>query len=118
VRIAYRGGGTAGDAALEPPEKETESPEPDMFCNVPAYGLYARHVVGLTARDVHFTLDRPDARPALRLDDVSGADLDRLVVPPPTAASLLVLRSVRDFLLRNSPGIPDTKRASVDKESF
>jgi hypothetical protein len=37
---------------------------------------------------------------------------------PPTAASLLVLRSVRDFLLRNSPGIPDTKRASVDKESF
>ncbi|HEV3139793.1 MAG TPA: hypothetical protein VGY57_04730 [Vicinamibacterales bacterium] len=24
----------------------------------------------------------------------------------------------RDFLLRNSPGIADTKRASVDKESF
>jgi hypothetical protein len=29
-----------------------------------------------------------------------------------------VLRGVRDFLLRNSPGIPDTKRASADRESF
>ncbi len=89
-----------------------------MFGNIPVYGLYARHVTGLTARDVHFSLDAPDARPAVRLDDVSGADLDHLVLPPRTAGALFVLRSVRDFLLRNSPGIADTKRAAVDKESF
>jgi polygalacturonase len=118
IRIAYQGGGSAADAALEPPEKETDYPEPDMFGNIPAYGLYARHVVGLTARDVHFTLDKADARPALRLDDVNGADIERLVVPPRAAGALLVLRRVKDFLLRNCPGIPDTTRASVDKESF
>jgi polygalacturonase len=118
VRIAYRGGGTVADAALEPPERENEYPEPDMFGNIPAYGLYARHVNGLAARDVHFTLDQADARPALRLDDVNGADLDHLVVPPRTAGSLFVLRHVTDFLLRNSPGIADTKRANVDRESF
>ena len=118
VRIAYRGGGTAADAALEPPEKETDYPEPDMFGNIPVYGLYARHVNGLRARDVHFTLDAPDARPAVRLDDVNGAEFDRLVVPPRTAGALFVLRGVRDFLLRNSPGIADTRRATVDRESF
>jgi hypothetical protein len=88
-----------------------------MFGNIPAYGLYARHVNGLAARDIHFTLDTPDARAALRLDDVNGADIDHLIVPPRTAGSLFVLRSVRDFLIRNSPGIADTKRANVDKES-
>src|SRR5262249_35844317 len=118
VRVAYQGGGTAADAALEPPEKETEYPEPDMFGNIPAYGLYARHVNGLAARDVHFTLDKPDARPALRFDDVNGADLDHVILPSRAAGSLFVLRSVRDFMLRNSPGIADTKRASVDKEAF
>ena len=41
-----------------------------------------------------------------------------LVVPPRAAGALLVLRRVKDFLLRNCPGIPDTTRASVDKESF
>ena len=29
IRIAFQGGGTAADAALEPDEKETEYPEPD-----------------------------------------------------------------------------------------
>jgi hypothetical protein len=89
-----------------------------MFGNIPAYGVYARHVNGLVARDVHFTLDSPDVRPALRLDDVAGADIDHLVVPPRAAGSLFVLRGVRDFLLRNSPGIADTKRANVDRESL
>jgi polygalacturonase len=118
VRIAYRGGGTPADAALEPPEKETDYPEPDMFGNIPVYGLFARHVTGLTARDLHVSLDRADARPAIRLDDVSRADIDHLVVPPRAAGPLFVLRNVRDFVLRNSPGIPDTKRVTADKESF
>ena len=118
VRIAYQGGGTAGDAALDPPEKESDYPEPDMFGTIPAYGLYARHVNGLAARDVHFTLEQPDARPAVRLDEVNGADLNDLIVPPRTAGSLFVLRSVRDFVLRNSPGLNDVRRTSVDKESF
>ena len=118
VRIAYQGGGSAADAALDPPEREKEYPEPDMFGNIPAYGLYARHVKGLTARDIHFSLDKPDARAAVRLDDVDGVDLDRLVLPPRGAGPLFVLRSVRDFLLRNSAGMADTRRASVERESF
>lgn len=118
IRIAYRGGGSAADAALEPEEKEKDYPEPDMFGNMPSYGLYARHVKTLTARDLQFTLASADARPAFRLEDVSGADLEHLLVPHGAAGSLFMLRHVTDFLLRNTPGIADTKRASVDRESF
>ena len=118
VRIAYQGGGTAADAALEPPEKETEYPEPDMFGTIPAYGLYARHVNGLGARDRQFTVERPDARPAVRLEAVNGVDFEHLILPPRAAGSLFVLTSVRDFMLRNSPCIPDIRRPNVDRESF
>ena len=118
IRIAYQGGGTAADAALDPPEKENEYPEPDMFGNIPAYGLYARHVDRLTARDVQFTLDTADARPAVTLQDVSGADIEHLVVPRGAPGSFFALRRVRDFWLRNSPGIADVKRATVDTQVF
>jgi polygalacturonase len=117
VRIAYQGGGTAADAALEPEEKETEYPEPDMFGNMPAYGLYARHVKTLSARDVVFTTDKPDARPAFRFDQVAGVDLERLIVPK-GAAPVFSLRSVSDFLHRNSPGLPDKRLDKVEREAF
>jgi hypothetical protein len=117
IRIAYQGGGTAADAALEPDEKETEYPEPDMFGNMPAYGMYARHVKTLSARDVVFTNDKPDARPAFRFDDVAGVDLERLIVPR-GAAPVFSLRSVTDFFHRNSLGLADKRLAKVDKDAF
>jgi hypothetical protein len=89
-----------------------------MFGNIPAYGLYARHVRALTARDVRFTVDKADARPAFRFEDAAGVDLERIGVPRGAARTLFTLRSVTDFLLRNSPGLPDIKRATVEKESF
>jgi polygalacturonase len=117
IRIAYQGGGTAADAALEPEEKETEYPEPDMFGNMPAYGMYARHVKTLSARDVAFSLDKPDARPAFRFDGVAGVDLERLIVPR-GASPAFSLRNVSDFLHRNSPGLPDKRLATVTKDTF
>ncbi len=118
IRIAYQGGGTSADAALEPEEKETEYPEPDMFGNMPAYGMYVRHAKNVSARDVVFTTDKPDARPAFRFDDVAGVDLDRMIVPRSFLSPLFGLRHVTDFLLRNSPGLPDKRLASAEKDSF
>jgi polygalacturonase len=117
VRIAYQGGGTAADAALEPEEKETEYPEPDMFGTIPAYGLYARHVKTLAVRDIVFTTDTPDARPAFRFDQVAGVDLERVIVPR-SAAPVFSLRSVTEFVHRNSPGLPDKRIAKVDRDAF
>jgi polygalacturonase len=118
IRIAYRGGGTAADAALQPEEKEAEYPEPDMFGNMPAYGMYARHVKALSARDVVFTTDTPDARPAFRFEEAAGVDLDRVIVPRGPAPPIFSLRRVTDFLLRNSPGLPDKRVPTADKEEF
>src|SRR5436853_712801 len=47
IRVYYQGGGTLEQAALNPPEKETDYPEPSMFGVIPAYGFYIRHVKGI-----------------------------------------------------------------------
>ena len=43
---------------------------------LPAYGLYARHVRGLTVRNVTFTSMVEDERPAVVLDDVDTATFE------------------------------------------
>jgi hypothetical protein len=52
-----------------------EYPEPSILGILPAYGLYARHVKGLTLTGVTLKYEVEDTRPALVLDDVAGAHL-------------------------------------------
>lgn len=114
IRIVYRGGGTKQDAAIEPPERENNYPEPSMFGTIPAYGFYARHVQGLELRDVEVSFMKDDARPAIVLDDVKGADLRGIKAQRGKDAPLLVLKNVTDFSLLHSKGLTDTKLDRVD----
>ncbi len=81
IDIQYKGGVTgAGAANSVPPEYESAYPQADMFkTNMPAYGLYARHVRNLTLTRVKFSVAGQDSRPGILLDsDVSGY---RLIAP-------------------------------------
>jgi hypothetical protein len=71
----------------------------------------------LRARDLTFTTARPDARPAVRLEDVAGAEFDHLVVASAPSMTVFVLRRLTDFLLRNSPGLPDIRRSSIPADT-
>ena len=43
---------------------------------VQSHGLFARHVKGITLRNVKFSTKTPDARPAVVLEDVTDADIE------------------------------------------
>jgi len=75
IRLQFRGGGAKELASKDYREQDTNYPEPKFAGWTPAYGLYARHVDGLTVSDVTFRYDRPDYRPAVVLDDVRNSDL-------------------------------------------
>jgi hypothetical protein len=100
VRVTATGGG--GPELVEQPVPEREATYPDayMFSDLPAYGLYCRHVDGLTLDRVDLDAGRPDARPAVVLDDVSRAHVRALqAMPPSEAGPLIWLRSVRDCVI-------------------
>ena len=78
VHISSSGGGTAADAAREPPERINSSLEPGFMGTFPAHGLWVRHARNISLRDVTFDVDRADERPPVRFDDVSGAVVDGL----------------------------------------
>ena len=76
VHVTFPGGGTAEEAARRDiPELERQYPASYMFGILPAYGLYARHVRGLSLHNVRFDLAAPDLRPALICDNVEDLEL-------------------------------------------
>jgi polygalacturonase len=68
VRVEALGGGSHDGSPV--PELADAYPQNTMFGELPAWGLYARHVEGLDLRDVEFRALTPDHREMIVLDDV------------------------------------------------
>jgi polygalacturonase len=118
IRVYYRGGGTAAQAALDPPEKEDAYPEPSMFGGMPAYGFFIRHAKRLELNDVEVSFLKDDARPAFVLSDVSGADFNRIRAQLAQSSPAFVLKEVSDFSVTASRPTPDTRLDRVTMKRF
>jgi polygalacturonase len=90
IRATFPGGGTAEDAKNVPAELTPENlgnrwPEYSGFrVNVPSFGFYARHVKGLTLRNVSLGTKESDARPAVVFVDVTEAKIADSPTPAQT----------------------------------
>ncbi len=118
VRIYYQGGGTKAQAALEPPEKENDYPEPAMFGELPAYGFFIRHVNGIEMNDVEVSYMKEDLRPALVLNDVKGADFQRLRAEHAADVPTFTLTNVENFSVQQSAALPDTRIERVKQQKL
>jgi hypothetical protein len=110
IQIVFQGGGTEQHASRKDlPEYAKGYPDPRRFGILPAYGLYARHVEGLTVRDLTVQLIDSDARPAVILNDVNNAFFDHFSTPAATGGAVFDLDKVSGFSLINSSPLPDKK---------
>jgi hypothetical protein len=86
IEITYPGRGNYAYAHMpvsrlsEVPEQKKLYPEFSMFGELPAWGLYVRHVEGLILRNVIVKIKKPDYRPAMVFDDVKGLDLQQVEI--------------------------------------
>ena len=99
VYLHQVGGAPGSMAAIDPPEKPDAYPEPNMFGELPATGLFARHVKNLELSQVEIAVATPDPRPAFFLQDVEAADFFRIKLPMRQRSGQFHLKGVRDFRL-------------------
>lgn len=83
IEISYPGRANKG-LAYRPyhqlflvPQERDAYPEYSMFGELPAWGLYVRHVKGLTIKGLKLSTRADDFRPALVFDDVTGLKLQQ-----------------------------------------
>jgi polygalacturonase len=103
--LHHLGGAPAAMARLAPPENELGYPEATMFGDLPATGLFARHLRGLEMSHVEVAVAAPDARPAIRLEDVADADVTGVRVPAGQPG--FVLKDVTGFRHSGSRSLPE-----------
>ncbi len=114
-----RGAGLTGPRdPFAPPEQEKAYPEPSMFGLLPAHAFYVRHARNLVVRDVTVRFLAADTRPAVVLDDVTGATFDGVHLQRAPGTPAFVLRGVKDFTARACDDVTDSKRASAASESL
>ena len=110
IRISAAGGGESMEGQ-EVPEVISKYPEENMFGNLPAYGLYCRHVRGLRLEGLNFQLENPDPRPALITDDVGELDLLSLRAEPGSGDQPVVeLHDTNVALLQGARALHGTKK--------
>jgi hypothetical protein len=116
IAIEYKGGGTKEDAMRVVPENEKSYPEPSMFGVLPASAFYIRHAKNITFDNIRVSFQKEDFRPAFVLDNVIGADFDRLKIW--TNSKIFSLKNVNDFSVTNSKNLADMTLQTADKKEF
>ncbi len=116
VYLHQQGGADAAMAALQPPVKDNAYPDPAVFGQLPATGLYMRHVRNVEVGNVEIATESADARAAFCLQDVEGADFFRVRVP--RGAPAFELRAARDFRVFGSVAVPDMRLDTAESRKI
>ena len=99
--MGHKGGGSAEQARLVPPELADKYPDPGVFGPMPAQGFFLRHIRNLEMSHVEVAPMAPDARPSFVLVDVERADFVAITAPAtPPAFALRSVTNVRVHLSR------------------
>jgi polygalacturonase len=118
VYLQQVGGAGAEMAAIQPPENADKYPEPTMFGDLPATGLFVRHVKNLECSNIEVATENADARPAFDFDEVDGADLFRIKFPQRSQSGQFRLRNVSDFRLFGCQHYPDAKEDHIEDKTI
>jgi polygalacturonase len=83
VRLLTAGGLKEGDYKIDVEEDEKGYPQPSVWKKLPAFGLYIRHVKGVTLDDVVLGIKNPDTRSPLWAEDVQSLRVSNTRVDGP-----------------------------------
>ncbi len=116
VYLHQVGGAGADMAANQPAENADKYPEPTMFGDLPATGMFIRHAKNMELTNIEIATGSSDARPAFYLEDLDTVDFFRLKLPQPS--NQFRLKNISDFRLFGCHHYPDAEEDRVEDKSI
>ena len=114
VHLIFGGGGTIEDAARR--DLPEFAGEYFMLGPIPAYGLYARGVRGLTLNNIRLQTATSDLRPAVIFDRITDAAISGLnIMADPATESALRITASKQVLI-TAPRLLDSTKAFLSLE--
>jgi len=117
ILIYVKGGAPKEQALVEVGEHEKSYPDPQEFGDMPAYGFFIRHAKNIELNHVELKLENDDYRPAIILDDVTGASLNYVTATKVGTVPTVSMKNVQGIRINNCRPIKDKqiKRAIAAK---
>lgn len=111
IEIYYPGGGNTGLAYMPlsrldaVPENSSDYPEYSMFGELPAWGIYVRHVDGITFNNIKLRIDSADYRPAFVFDDVKNILIEGSTIEGDTKQNKIILYNTENEKIEDEAGV-------------
>jgi polygalacturonase len=103
VNVLVKGGNSITDTAAAPPELGVGQYNVSNLKVQPSYGMWARHVTGLTVNNSSFNYEAKDNRYAFFLDDVEGAKFTGVkMVKPEEVDAVIKLKNSTKVTINNT----------------
>lgn len=103
VHVLVKGGNPVSDITNIPPELGVGQYNVGNLGIQPSYGLWARHVEGLTVTGSTFNFEQSDGRYALMFDDVKGAQiLDVKMLRPNNNPAVVAFKNSSNITIKNT----------------
>ena len=103
VHVLVKGGNLLADTATIPPELGVGQYNASNLKLQPSYGLWARHVQGLTVTNSTFNYEKTDKRYVIFLDDVIGAKINGIkAMKAKDNASVIKLKNSSNIKIENA----------------
>ena len=118
IRVVFRGGGTKEQADAQPPERETNYPEPSMFGDIPAAGFFMRHAKSVTLSNIELSYLSADLRPTFVLDDVKSVVFNHVSARRRGDVPAFVLKNVSDFSAHECSGVTNVHLDRIEQKRF
>lgn len=111
VHVLVKGGNPTSDTSQRPPELGVGQYNASNLKVQPSYGLWARHVSGLTIRESSFNFEKPDGRYAIFLEDVIGAKISGVkMARPKDNEEVIKLKQAPNAVIEKTVYYKDTLR--------
>lgn len=107
IEISYPGRGNAAYANLpisrikDVPEYATVYPEFSMFGELPAWGLYVRHIGSIQLKNIKIKIKDVDYRPALVFDDVNELEIESLNIKGDDKEETIIFNEVEKMKIES-----------------
>jgi len=118
ILIRIKGGAPKEQALYQVGEHEKSYPDPQEFGDMPAYGFFIRHAKNIELNHVELKLENNDFRPALILDDVTGANLDNLIVSKVGSVPSIILKDARNILIKDCQPFKNKQISKITSTQF
>ncbi len=109
LMLEFPGGIEKTPQLSEVPEKENSYPEATMFGATPSYGLFMRHVDGISMNGLRLILNQSDLRPAMVFDDVSDVQLINSQLQASENSSIVHLKDSSDIIIQGCSTMASSK---------